>query len=223
MGSNSNRQPSKAERIAGYSKSILEKSSMQSESDFQFSTGARIRGELGVEKGNKFIAAIRGVMTILILLSITIALTAQFREKPHNAVYLSYQPWDHGLGIRGDVHLNHRAGIYGSASYGKWGFYQQSGLGDHIKLTSGILIPYKDWIGNQYDFSLGLNYHWVSGLVIENEVFKDDPLFHKPWSFEIGLTIKMSRFALGVRTDILRWEPCIDIGIPIGRRNSFNQ
>ena len=40
---------------------------------------------------------------MLILLSITMALTAQFREKPLNAVYLAYQPWDHGLEIRGDV------------------------------------------------------------------------------------------------------------------------
>jgi hypothetical protein len=143
----------------------------------------------------------------------------QLRETPHDAIYLAYQPWDHGLGIRYDHHINYWAGLYGSASYGRLGLYKYSGLGQHVKLTTGVLIPFKDWRGNQHDFTLGLNYHWVSGVVETNETFKDNPIFHEPFSFEIGLTIKMERFALGMRTDILRWEPCIDIGIPI-RRNS---
>jgi len=154
-----------------------------------------------------------------ILLCITMESIAQFREKPLPAIYITYQPIDHGIGLRGDYHINYWAGVYGSASYGEWRLYKWSGLGQHVKLTFGTLIPYKDWMGNQHDFSLGLNYHWVSGEVIESELFKDANIFRNPWSFELGLTIKMKRVTLGIRTDILRWEPCIDIGIPIGKRN----
>ncbi len=163
------------------------------------------------------------IIVLIVLFSISMESAGQRREKPPNALYLSYQPADHGLGIRGDYHINHWAGVYGSGSYGRWGLYQDSGLGDHVKLTAGILIPYKKWRNNNYDFTLGLNYHWVSGQAVGNGVFNGDPFFHQPWSFEIGLTMKMHRFALGMRTDILRWEPCIDVGIPLNwRRNSFN-
>jgi hypothetical protein len=167
------------------------------------------------------------LLIIVILTSLSIGSMAQyhdaFREKPPPAIYLAYQPTDHGLGIRGDYHIHYLVGVYGSASYGEWRLYKWSGLGQHVKLTTGILIPYKDWMGNQHDFSLGLNYHWISGEVVESEIYKDDPQFHNPWSFEIGLTIKMKRFALGMRTDILRWEPCIDVGIPLDwRKNGFN-
>ena len=163
------------------------------------------------------------MIVLIVLFSISMESVGQLREKPPNALYLSYQPWDHGLGIRGDYHLNHWVGVYGSGSYGQWGLYKSSGLDQHVKLTAGILIPWKDWRGNQYDWSVGLNHHWVSGQVVESKIFEDDPVFHQPWSFEVGFTVKMKRFALGMRTDILRWEPCIDVGIPLGwRRNSFN-
>lgn len=175
----------------------------------------------------------RGISTVLklliiaILTSLSINGMAQdygaFREKPAPAIYLAYQPWDHGLGIRGDYHINYWAGVYGSASYGQWGLYKGSGLDQHVKLTAGILIPWKDWSGNQHDWTVGLNRHWVSGHIEESEIYKDDPVFHQPWSFELGLTIKFQRFALGMRTDILRWEPCIDVGIPLTWGNSYQK
>ena len=58
MGSCSNRSLTKSERIAKYAKEI---SSTRDTSDFKFQigTGARIRGELGIEKGNAFIEAIK--------------------------------------------------------------------------------------------------------------------------------------------------------------------
>lgn len=166
---------------------------------------------------------------IVVLLLATVGSMAQVkgltlfrdtRETPPPAIYLAYQPWDHGLGLRGDYHFNHWAGIYGSATYGQWNLYKKSGLGQHMKLTAGVFIPYKDYAGGQFDWSVGLNYHKVWGTVEESEVFKDDPQFHNPWSFELGLTCKLERFAIGVRTDILRWEPCIDVGIPIKEKQS---
>lgn len=164
------------------------------------------------------------ILLILLLCLSTVIGYGQYknvREKPPAAIYLAYQPWDHGLGIRGDYHINHWAGMYGSASYGQWGLYADSGLGKHVKLTYGALIPYKDWAGNQHDFNIGLNYHWVSDEIIESEIYHADKVFDNPWSFELGLTIKMRRFALGMRTDILRWEPCIDVGIPLSPKNRY--
>ena len=156
---------------------------------------------------------------LVLLCCLTVNSTGQAsewqRETPPNALYLAYQPTDHGLGLRYDQHFNSWAGMYGSASYGQWHLYKMSELGKHVKLTLGALIPYKDWMGNQHDFSIGLNYHWVDGTILENEIFHADPAFDSPWSFELGLTIKMRRVTLGMRTDILRWEPCIDLGIPL--------
>jgi len=155
----------------------------------------------------------------VILLFCTIESMSQdkwpYRDKPPPAIYVVYQPTDHGLGLRGDYHINYWAGVYGSASYGQWRLYKWSGLDQHVKLTAGALVPFKDWMGNQHDISVGLNYHWVSGEIIDSEIYKNDKAFERPWSFEIGLTIKYPRFAIAVRTDILRWEPCIDLGIPL--------
>lgn len=60
MGHCSNRSLTKGERISEYTKKISE---CRDTSDFnwQISTGAKIRGELGVEKGNAFIKAIKEV------------------------------------------------------------------------------------------------------------------------------------------------------------------
>lgn len=58
MGSNSNRSMSEDERVADYAKKISSTRDTSS-SSFQWSTGAEIRGMMGVEKGNAFIAAIK--------------------------------------------------------------------------------------------------------------------------------------------------------------------
>lgn len=58
MGSNSNRGPSRSEKIGYYAEEISRTRDISS-SEFQFSTGARIRGEMGVERGNAFIKAIK--------------------------------------------------------------------------------------------------------------------------------------------------------------------
>ena len=64
MGSCSNRPDTKQERLGKYAKKIAEASGSQSSWEenyekFQFTTGAKIRGDLGIEKGNAFIKAIR--------------------------------------------------------------------------------------------------------------------------------------------------------------------
>ena len=58
MGSCSNRSLTKNERLANHVKEIARCRDI-SDFNWQISTGAKIRGELGVEKGNDFIKAIK--------------------------------------------------------------------------------------------------------------------------------------------------------------------
>ena len=156
--------------------------------------------------------------TIIILfiasLIITVESVGQNHQISKNAVYIVMQPADFGMGIRGDYHF-WKAGVYGSASYGTLGLYKRASLKKHIKLTAGVLIPLKRYLSNQFDISVGLNYHYVEKIKGENLDYWAGTIFYYPWSYEIGLTIKLKRITMGVRTDIMRWEPCIDVGIPI--------
>ena len=60
MGHNSNRPLNRGERIAKYAKKISEHRGSR-DRDFSFETqvGAEIRGQMGIERGNQFIDAIR--------------------------------------------------------------------------------------------------------------------------------------------------------------------
>jgi len=133
-------------------------------------------------------------------------------------IYLGFQPADLGIVIRGDIDK-----FYGSISYGNWGIYKYYGLKNHFKLTAGIMIPLKpDKYGFEVKPTIGINYHLLNGPMsgimdnIPRRYFDDrwpNSKIFNHWSFELGTTIYMKRFALGMRTDILRWEPCIDVGI----------
>jgi hypothetical protein len=65
MGHCSNRPDTQEEKISKWAKEISQNTAFisgRSESayeDFHSTTGARIRGEMGIEKGNKFIEAIK--------------------------------------------------------------------------------------------------------------------------------------------------------------------
>jgi len=64
MGSCSNRSKSKSEKIARFAGEISRANRTQTHwqdnyENFQSNEGARIRGEMGVKKGNEFIEAIR--------------------------------------------------------------------------------------------------------------------------------------------------------------------
>ena len=58
MGMNSNRPENRSERLSRYTKEISTHEDNQS-FDFELSVGSQIRGDLGIEKGNEFINAIR--------------------------------------------------------------------------------------------------------------------------------------------------------------------
>lgn len=129
--------------------------------------------------------------------------------KAQGAIYVAIQPADVGVGIRGDYYFND-VGVYSSISYGNGGLYKQFNMKHHVKLTTGVLIPLPDYGTWKYDFTVGINYHYLKDVTIYN--IPVNPEILNPLSFELGLTVKMKRLAIAVRTDILRWEPCIDIG-----------
>ena len=54
MGSNSNRSETRSEKLNRFSNNV--RSGRTSDSSWQTSKGAEIRGSMGVEKGNAFIA-----------------------------------------------------------------------------------------------------------------------------------------------------------------------
>jgi len=133
------------------------------------------------------------------------------------AIYTSFQPADLGVGIRGNYHFQ-GIGVYGSVSYGNGGLYSQHCLIHHVKSSLGIMLPMFRYVpenilyGNKFFFTTAINYHSIGNSTCNNN-YLDSRIFN-PWSFELGITTyTTNRFTLGVRTDILRWEPCIDIGI----------
>ena len=128
------------------------------------------------------------------------------------AAYYSLQPADAGSGIRIDYFPFDKSqiGLYNSISYGQGNNYKKVGITNHLKLTAGILIPILYDLPWQNAITAGINYHSMTKpadipQMLNYRIFD-------PWSYEIGLTTRFERFQLGVRTDIPRWEPCIDVG-----------
>jgi len=121
------------------------------------------------------------------------------------AIYVSFQPADLGFGLRGDYKI-----FYGSLSYGNGGIYRKYDLEHHVKMTAGVMILLKPYNGFEFFPTAGINYHILSHAEIDGLIV--NPKIFNPLSFELGLTVYMGRFALGMRTDILRWEPCVDLG-----------
>ena len=151
-------------------------------------------------------------LTIVLLLFIFIDVESQSKpDRPASTIYLAYQPADHGVGVRGDYHLNYILGSYSSLTYGNWGAYDMVGFKNHFKATVGGMFNFSRYGGDYYRATVGFNYHYVE---------TDDGSFaetidYSPVSFEVGLTVTYEKFAIAFRTDVLHWEPCVDIGIPL--------
>jgi hypothetical protein len=143
------------------------------------------------------------------LIIIILSMLVMCEGKAQNAIYVAIQPVDVGIGIRGDYYFND-IGAYSSVSYGNGGLYKHFNMQHHVKLTTGVLIPLPDYQTWKYDFTVGINYHYIHDATINN--ISVDPEIFNPLSFELGLAVKMKYLAIGIRTDILRWEPCVDVG-----------
>ena len=134
------------------------------------------------------------------------------------AVYIATQPVDFGIGQRIDIGFKNNAiQLYESLSYGNWGLYKNNKIKHHFKASLGIMAPFATQSiqatlnHSRFFVTTAINYHWLSEAYVDNELV--DPRIFNPWSFELGITgYTWKHFSLGVRTDILRWEPCIDFG-----------
>uniref|UniRef100_A0A6H1ZST8 Outer membrane protein beta-barrel domain-containing protein n=1 Tax=viral metagenome TaxID=1070528 RepID=A0A6H1ZST8_9ZZZZ len=133
------------------------------------------------------------------------------------SLYLLHQPVDIGFGVRVDYYpgviygfRHEKCGVYHSVSYGTLGLYRHRGLEHHIKFTTGVLVPIKPYKNVKYNITFGVSYHHLGkGSIQDLDINKE---LYNRWSYEVGLTFKMERFALCIVTDIPRWEPCIGIG-----------
>lgn len=149
---------------------------------------------------------------LFVFLFFTVAMAGQTEQKQFSfdAVYVAFQPVDFGVGIRADYHLG-IVGVYNSITYGDWGMYRRFDVRHHVKYTMGVKVPLKDYNNSKYGFTVGINYHKLGSVMVNKEEW--NPALFNPWSFEIGFTVYCwNHFAVGIRTDILRKEPCADFG-----------
>ena len=168
---------------------------------------------------------LRKIVLVLVLIFNLSALYSQCGgyfnacEKPiikHHSLYVALQPFDYGLGLRYDYTFNH-VGLYTSISYGNYWLNSDHTqyIKDHVKYTLGLLYQfpkeyYAQWL---FTANTALNYHTIGSYEVDQIYNINDMVLHNQLSFELGCTVKFKCFALGVRTDILRWEPCFDIGL----------
>lgn len=159
-------------------------------------------------------------MKKLLILLILIPALCSGQDPGLEALFLAYQPVDNGLGLRIDYQVGNIP-LYGSLTYGRTGLYGYNGIGPHTKITLGGRIPLKNLKEalpvSKFFITAGVNYHYLGPSKGEYNEQLDPRVFH-PWSFELGTTIYLGRFAFGAATDILRWEPQIAIGIVLNKR-----
>jgi hypothetical protein len=170
------------------------------------------------EASNKWVTKVLLMLILITLMTIcsrqTVAKGQDINRKP-NTVYVALQATDYGIGVRYDRMFN-GVGVYTSLSHGNYWLdpSHDTYIKDHYKYTIGVICSLPNQpLDNTYTFDVvtGLNYHWWGTVYLDG--MQLDPRVWNPWSFELGVNCKFNRFALGVRTDIMRWEPCIDLGI----------
>lgn len=130
----------------------------------------------------------------------------------NNAVYAVIQPGDFGLGLRYDRHTD-IGGVYVSLAKGSYRLPASGYIHNHYKGALGLMYELPQKINNPIKnyLSLGLTYH-TYGERNYNPVLINENVF-KPWSFEAGCGVKINRFIIGIRMDILKWEGSMDFGI----------
>lgn len=152
------------------------------------------------------------IVAVLITLLLGICTRTQAQSvygRHSDAVYLSFQPIDLGVGVRYDYHISD-VGMYSSMSYGDWRLYRANGLRHHVKMSTGVLLPFRYDHTAHIDFTAGINYHYLNSVRIEG--IDINPHMFNPWSFELGFAVKFKKVSIAAATDILRWEPCVYIG-----------
>ena len=153
--------------------------------------------------------------TIILILLLTLPIS-MFGQRDsyrtyNNAVSVTFQPQDLGIGL-----------MYGR-SWDKFGFYVSSSKGkyrlgedidgnsyyinDHVKLAGGFTVKAKhtpSWL------SVGLTRHFYGrrNLMPSFNYMALDPI-----SFELGVGGDINRIRCGFRFDPIKWEGCFDFGV----------
>jgi len=127
------------------------------------------------------------------------------------------QPSDWGVGIRTDYLVRGSRdpgygsmGFYGSLSYGSWSLYKQAGLKDHIKVTTGVMLPLRPYRNSLQWITAGVNYHYFSPGSVRDIWISQ--IIYEHLSFELGHTVRIGRVHISYSLDIRRWEPCFGVG-----------
>lgn len=158
------------------------------------------------------------VITLIVLFLISIAALSQYQyvkiHKP-NTIYFVYEPVYNGMGIRYDRMFNQYWGSYIALTYGNYKFDTGEGIAtidDHFKVVSGILIYLTPEL-RDYRTSLGLGLSYNSYGEQYNVPTDMPQSALNPWSFELSCNARIAtRFNIGVRLDVIKWESAIDVG-----------
>jgi hypothetical protein len=157
------------------------------------------------------------IIFMLALVLVSSITNAQRDIRYANVVYLSFYPQDLGLGIRYDRKINN-FGIYNSIAYGRGNEFFKG----RIKYNCGGLIYTKRNVDNDIQFYYGAGLS-VSKYFKDERVIQDLPnAATRPISFELtGSTFIKSKFAIGVRYDVLKKEGTMDFGICFGNKKRY--
>jgi hypothetical protein len=146
--------------------------------------------------------------TILIIIFLTSGIC--YAQK--NALYVTFQPVDFGVGLRYDRKITEDVGIYASGSYGKFRLPHGGYIKDHMRAVAGGLFYLKPYNNSRPSFGVGLIYSYYGERYITMPDFPDKAF--DPISFELSFTTYCyRRFAIGIRFDFLKNESALDFGI----------
>lgn len=125
----------------------------------------------------------------------------------NNALLISFQPQDNGIGLRTDIE-----GYYGSITYGNYHTYHLQYIKDHVKIAAGIRFQPRAYRNDTY-LTVGVSYHSYG----DNNLEVENRHVLRPISAEFGVTAIMNKFVAGFRFDPIKWEGSFDLGINITR------
>lgn len=122
-------------------------------------------------------------------------------------LYGIIQPSDLGLGVRVDQQIK-SGGMYASVSRGDYKF-NGGYVNNHWKVSLGGVVhtPHESFL------TLGLNYHNYGQYLFPDNLIPDNAL--TPFSFDMGVGVKLGRFVSEFTLDILKWDVGVGLGYTI--------
>lgn len=140
---------------------------------------------------------------------------AQKIDNP-NTFYITFQPFNHGIGVRYDRMINSFHGLFGVyTSITNREFELETGEYKHTnKLVTGVLLYSNPRNKNvNFYFGTGVAYNIYNGLQNDPPTFPKSE-FDKIWSFELSANTRIKNYMnIGIRIDPFKKEYSLDTGI----------